>query len=253
MSKKEKKEEDLLKALCGNDAELYRLLSRYLHIDPTVTILESDRGVLIQEAEKSLNEADYREAMRKYQLAMDKAIFEATQNPGEKDRCVEVIQDLISKTANVTEKLKEKLEKEGLVGYASILGGRIEDYGFMGRRIEDVVRVSSLFYNDRLEELGAGERKEAREKERYETDRKEEKEKEATMKRQKARRLEIKKMGRGQRKEAEREEKREEQREKEKQEARTIDRKVAQKEEDRKDREEDEKREARSKGRRETR
>ena len=51
--------------------------------------------------------------------AMDKAIFEVTQNPGERSRYRRVIQDLASKTVRVTEKVKEMAEKEGPVDYAS--------------------------------------------------------------------------------------------------------------------------------------
>jgi hypothetical protein len=51
--------------------------------------------------------------------AMDKAIFEVTQNPGERSRYSRVIHDLASKTVRVTEKVKEIAEKEGLFNYAS--------------------------------------------------------------------------------------------------------------------------------------
>ena len=51
--------------------------------------------------------------------AMDKAIFEVTQNPGERSRYRRVIQDLASKTVKVTEKVKEIAEREGPVDYAS--------------------------------------------------------------------------------------------------------------------------------------
>jgi len=251
VSKKEEKQEDLLKVLCGNDTELYRLLSRYLYANPTVATFKRDLGVLIAEAEKSLNEENYREAMEKYQLTVDKAIFEATQNPGEKDR-YGVIQDLVSKTARVTEKLKEKLEKEGLVDYASSLGGRIKNYRFLSERIEDVVRIASLYYRERLEELGAEEKRETRGKERYGADREEEKEKGAAKARQEAKREERKEMGRGERREAERVDKREEKREKEKREARKKEREVAEREEDKIEEKEDVKREARRKERRET-
>jgi hypothetical protein len=253
VSKKEEKEEDLLKVLCGNDTELYSLLSRYLYADPSVAVFKRDLGVLIEDAEKSLNEENYREAMAKYQLTVDKAVFDATQNPGEKDRYVGVIQDLVSKTAKVTEKLKEKLEKEGLVDYASSLGGRIKNYRFMSERIEDVVRIASLYYKERLEELGAEERIEAREKGRYGADREEEKEKEAAKARREARKEEIKKMGKGERREAEREDRIQEQREKEKREAKREEREVTEREEDRVEREEGGKREARRKERREAR
>lgn len=252
MSKKEEKHQDLLGALCGNDVEMYRLLTRHLYVDPTVATLKSDLGILTEQAEKSINEGNLQEAMDKYQLAVDKALFNATQNPGEKDRYVAVIKDLASKTTDVTKKLKEELEKEGLVGYASSLEGRIKDYRFMTERIDDVIKTASLFYKERLEELKAGEMREAREKERFEASREEEREEVKERETAKARREERKKMGRGDRREAEREDKRKQQSEKEKRETRQKEREATEIEEDKKQREEDEKREARRKERRET-
>ena len=106
-TKKEEKEEHLLKQLCGDDAKLYDVLGGYLYEDPIAAISKQDLGVLIEEAEKSVKDEDYREARQKYMRAMDKAIFEATQNSGERSRYIRVIQDLASKTAKVTEKVKE--------------------------------------------------------------------------------------------------------------------------------------------------
>ena len=253
MSKKEEKSQDLLGTLCGNDVELCRLLTRHLYVDPTVATLKSDLKIFTEQAEKSINEGNYREAMDKYQLAVDKAIFDATQNPGEKGRYVELVKDLAAKTANVTKKLKEELEKEGLVEYASSLERRIADYRFMSERIDDVIKTASLFYSERLEELKAGEMREAREKERHEAAREEEREEEKERTSAKARREDRKKMGRDERREAEREHRRKEQSEKEKREARQKERETTQIEEDKKQLEEDEKREARRKERRETR
>lgn len=252
MSKKEAKDEDLLKALCGNDEELCRLLSRHLYVNPTVAAFKSDLGILTDDAEKCTNEGNYREAMEKYQVALDRAIFDATQNPGDQDRYVEVIKDLALKTTNVTEKLKKELEKEGLVGYASSLEGRIKDYRFMNERIEDVIKTASLFYSERLDELKAGEMRETREKGRYEARREEEREEEKESETAKKRLEERKKMGRGERKEAERGDRVKGQIEKEKREARRKEREETEVEENKKQREEDEKREARRKERRET-
>jgi hypothetical protein len=169
--KKEEKETDLLKELCGNDTKLYDLLSQSMYLDPKAAISKTDLKILVEEAEKSVGDEDYREAMQKYRTALDKAIFEATQNPGEMGGYIKVIQDLASKTAKVTEKAKEKGEKEA---YASpSLEGRIKHYEFLSERIEDVIRIASLFYNERLEELGAIEGREARRAERIEAEREE--------------------------------------------------------------------------------
>ena len=213
--KKEEKEEDLLKELCGNDTKMHDLLSHSLYLDPKAAISKTDLKILVEEAEKSVGDEDYREAIERYRTALDKAIFEATQNPGEMDRYIKVIQDLASKTAEMAKKAIEKGEKEGFVSPS--LEGRIKRYEFMSERIEDVIRIASLFYNEKLEELGAIEGREERRRERKEAERKEEKgEKEAKERREERR----KGMGRGEKKEAERKDKEIEKKEQERGEAR---------------------------------
>jgi len=101
-----------------------------------------------------------------FRPAVDKAIFEAGQNPGERQRYIKVIQNLASKTIHATEQEKEKVEKEGLTDRAASLGRRIEDQKFMSERAEDIINVASKFYNDKLVELGEKVRREARRKER---------------------------------------------------------------------------------------
>jgi len=72
--KKEEKEESLLKELCGDDAKLYDFLSYYMYEHPLAAISKKDLDIVIEEAEKSGN----------FRSAVDKAIFEAAQNPGER-------------------------------------------------------------------------------------------------------------------------------------------------------------------------
>src|SRR4030042_6161864 len=115
--KKEEKEESFLKELCGDDATLYDFLSNYMCEDPLAAISKKDLDVLTEEAEKS---GDFRPAV-------DKAIFEAAQNSGERERYIKVIQNLASKTIHATEQEKEKVEKEGLTDRAADLGRRIEN------------------------------------------------------------------------------------------------------------------------------
>lgn len=240
--KKKEKEEDLLKKLCGNDTRMYDLLSHSLYLDPKAAISKMDLNILIEEAEKNVGDEDSPEAMQKYMTALDKAIFEATQNPGETGRYTKVIQDLASKTAKVAEKGKEKREKEG---YApSSLEERIKRYEFMSQRTEDAIRIASLYYNERLEELGAIGGQEARREERREAEREEEKGEKEAKERREARRKE---MGRGERKEAEREDKAEEKKEKERRQARRIEGIEAEREENKIEEREKEAREARRK------
>jgi hypothetical protein len=82
MSKKkeEKKEESLLQEVCGGDAELHDCLSSNLLLDPLAGISKKDLNTLTEEGEKT---GDFRPAM-------DKAIFEGAQNPGEKERYVKL-------------------------------------------------------------------------------------------------------------------------------------------------------------------
>jgi len=160
--KEEEKEESLLKQLCGDDAKLYDVLASLLYLNPIAGISKTDLEILIEEAEKSNKEKNYEEAMLKNRLILDKAIFEATQNPREKGRYIKVIQDLAPKTVHVMEKAKEGIEKNGLTDQAASLERSIKNYKFIGERIEDVINVASQFYSELLVTLGETERRKAR-------------------------------------------------------------------------------------------
>jgi hypothetical protein len=242
---KEEKEETLLKKLCGDDAKLYDLLARTLYFDPVGAIPKTSLESLIEEAEKSIKDENHEEAMPQYMNAMDKAIFEATQNPGERARYIKVAQDLASKTAKVIEKVKEKREREGLV--SSHLEEGIRRYEFMSERIEDVIKIASLFYNETLEEQGAKESRKARTSERAEAERKEVKKEEEAKKSREAREKERKGMGRAERRDAERKDKVEEKKEKDRKEARKKEGIEAEREENRTEEREKENRETRRK------
>jgi hypothetical protein len=217
MGEREKKEKNWLRELCGTDARLYDFLSNKLYLDPLAAISKKGLEILIEEAEiESISEGNYQEAMPKYRLALDKAIFEATQHQEERGRYIKLMQDLVVKTSQATEKVKEKAEKEGLKDRVAFLGRRIEDDKFMSERIEDVIKVASLFYNERLELLGAKERREARGEARRGKQLREEREEKPEEKRDKKREKER----REERQEDEREENLEEKREEEKGEAR---------------------------------
>jgi len=219
--KKEEKEESLLKELCGEDAKLYDFLSNYLCENPLAAISKKDLDILTEEAEKS---GDFRPAV-------DKAIFEAAQNPGERERYIKVIQNLASKSIHATEQEKEKVEREGLTDRAASLGRRIEYQKFMSERPEDIINVASKFYNEKLVELGENERREARGEERKEAEREEwrtgEVEKAGRETRKKGRR----EMGREEKREAKKQDKREELAAEERKEARGEERKEAEREE----------------------
>jgi hypothetical protein len=219
--KEEEREESLLKELCGDDAKLYDFLSNYLLEDPLAAISKKDLDILTEEAEKS---GDFRSAV-------DKAIFEAAQNPGERERYIKVIQNLASKTIHATEQEKEKVEKEGLTARAADLGRRIENQKFMSARPEDIINVASKFYNEKLVELGENVRREARGEERREAEREEWRIGELEKAGREARKKERKEKGGKEKREAKKQDKREELAAKERKEARREERKEAGREE----------------------
>ena len=238
--KKEEKEESLLKELCGDDAKLYDFLSYYLYEHPLAAISKKDLDILTEEAEKSGN----------FRPAVDKAIFEAAQNPGERERYIKVIQNLASKTIHATEQEKEKVEKEGLTDRAASLGRRIENQKFMSERTEDIINVASKFYNEKLVELGENVRREARGEERRKAEREEWRTGELEKAGREARKKERREMGREEKREAKKQDKREELAAEERKEARGEERKEAEREERRTGELEKAGREARKKERR---
>jgi len=181
MVEEEKKEESWLQKLCRGDTKLYDVLAGSLPLDPMAAISKEELGILIAQGEKSVKDENYEEAVWKYRLMVDKAIFEATQHQEEKDRYIKLIQDLLSKTAQATERAKEKAEKEGRTDRAAALVKRIEYCKFVSERIEDVLEVASHFYNERLQILGekgkGEERRGAKRADRMKEDREERPEK----------------------------------------------------------------------------
>ena len=196
----EREEEGLLKELCGDDVKLYTFLSNYLLLDPLSGLSNKDLDILTEDAVKS---GDFRPAI-------DKAIFEATQNPEERERYIKVIQNLASKTIHATEQEKEKAEKEGLTDRADSLKKRIENQKFISERTEDIINIASKFYNERLLSLGEDERRAARVLERQRIDSEEWMLEEQEKAKREARKKEKGMMGKEERREAEEQDKREE-------------------------------------------
>jgi hypothetical protein len=207
----EEKEESWLQKLCRGDAKLYDVLAGSLPLDPMAALPKEDLGILIAQAEKSVKDENYEEAVWKYRLIVDKAIFEATQHQEEKDRYIKVIQDLLSKSAQATERAKEKAEKEGRADRVASLVKRIEDGKFVSERVVDILDVASHYYNERLQILGEKEKGEERRGAKRTDRMKEDREEERPGKRDKKREKEKK----VKRLEEDKEEKREEGEEKE--------------------------------------
>jgi hypothetical protein len=140
---KKEREQSLLQRLCEADDQLYGFLSRYLYEDPLAAIPEKALDTLINQANKS---EDYRSAM-------DKAIFEASQSPGEKERYINLIQDLASKAMKQIDKEKQEMEQEGHEELANCLGKIIDNYQLISNRTEDIIEIASKFYKERLLEV----------------------------------------------------------------------------------------------------
>ena len=219
--KKEEKEESLLKELCGDDAKLYDFLSYYMYEHPLEAISKNDLDILTEEAEKSGN----------FRPAVDKAIFEAAQNPEERERYIKVIRNLASKTIPAMEQEKEKVEKEGLTDRAASLGRGIESQKFMSERTGDIIDVASKFYNEKLVELGENVRREARGEERRKAEREEWRTGEVEKAGREARKKERREMGREEKREAKKQDKREELAAEERKGARGEEKKEAEREE----------------------
>jgi len=237
--KKEEKEEDLLKVLCGDDAKLRDFLGHTLYLHPLDAISEKSLDILTEEAEKSGN----------FRPAVDKAIFEGSQNLGESERYIKVIQNLASKTIHATEQEKDKAEKEGRTDKTASLEREIQDQRFMSERAEDVLNVASKFYNETLVKLGEDARRALRaetRREAYMEERRIGKLEEAG---REARKKERREMGREERREAEQQDKREELAAEERKAARAEERREAEREEGRIEELEKTGREARKKGR----
>jgi hypothetical protein len=238
--KEEEKEVSLLEELCGGDTNLYAFLSYYLCVDPLAAISKKTLDILTEEGEKSGN----------FRPAVDKAIFEAAQNLGERERYIKVIQNLALKTIHATEQEVEKVEKEGLTDRVASLKRRIENQKFMSERAEDIINVASKFYNERLVALGEDVKREERRGEREAVEAQEWRTGEKEKARLEARKKEISKMGREERREAEKQEKIEELAAEEKRKAWGEEKREAEREEQRTGEREKAEREARKEERR---
>jgi hypothetical protein len=194
------KEVSLLKELCGDDKELHEFTSNYLCVNPLLAISPKTLDALLEEGDKT---GDYR-------LALDKAIFEASQNPADMKKYLAVIQDIAARTIRVTETQKTAIEKQGLADRAAFLDSRIQDQKLMQKRAEDILNVASKYYHERLLELGEDERREQRTEERRQAENEEWRTGMAEKAEQEARKIERKAMGRTERKEAEKQEQRDE-------------------------------------------
>jgi len=237
--KKEEPPISLLKELCGADADLYAVLSRHLYETPLAAIPERELEVLTKEGEESGN----------FGPAMDKAIFEGSQKPGERERYIEVIQNLASKTVHAAEQEKEARAKEGLTDSAASLGSKIEHQRLLRERAGDILDVASKFYNEKLLEREEDVNRRAREQQRKTTEREDKRIEEREQAARAAGRRERRKMGRAEKREAKERQRQEDQAAEERKGAREHQRQAAEEEESRIAELEETAREARKEGR----
>jgi hypothetical protein len=235
----EGKEVSLLEELCPDDTRLYDFLSNYLLVDPVAGVSKQGLDVLTEEGEKSGH----------FRPAVDKAIFEAAQNPGEKERYVKIIQDLASKTIHATEQEKKEVEKQGLTDQAASLGRIIENQKFMSERAGDIIDAASKFYREKLVELGEDARREKRAAERREAEWKEQRIGEMEKAGRAARKKDERGMGRAEKMEAGKQDKAEEVAAEDRRQARAGQRTEAETEEKKIEQLEEAQREARKKER----
>jgi len=220
-TKKEEPPVSLLKELCGADADLYAVLSRHSYETPLAAIPERNLDILTKEGEESGN----------FGPAMDKAIFEGAQKPEERERYIEVIQNLASMTMHAMEREKEARAKEGFTDSAASLGSRIEHQRLLSERAGDVLDVASKFYNERLLERQEDENRRARAQQRKTAEHEEQRIEGQEKGARDVRRRERRKMGRAEKREAKRRQKQEDLAAEGRKEAREHQRQAAEEEE----------------------
>ena len=152
IEKKEEKGPSVLQQVCGGDDELYGFTSGYLCVNPLATVSKKTLDELLKEAAEN---GDYRPPL-------DKAIFEATQKPKQKQHYEGVIKDIAGKTITATEQQIAKAEQQGLTDRANFLRKRIADQKTLQERVSDVIDTATSYYGERVIEL----KEEAAKKER---------------------------------------------------------------------------------------
>ena len=188
----EVKEESLLRQLCGEDVKMYECLTNHLYENPSAAISNKDMATLSDEAEQSGS----------FGPALDKAIFEATQNPGERESYIKTIQALALKSSQKTEQEKEKAKEESLTDRVTLLEKRVVNQKLLGERTVDALNIADKFYAERLAVGAADGIRDARVRERNLAERQEMREEDQERTKRKARLREIKAMKRKERKKA---------------------------------------------------
>lgn len=195
--KPEETPQNMLKELCGSDSALYEYLSRNLYETPLTAISSKEIVELAREGVQNGNFAP----------AVDKAVFESAQNPGETQKYIAVVQDLAAKAIAAAEKEKAEKQSQASEGQLASLDRRIEQYRFLSERVKDVLDVSAEFYAEKLVELEEGVERKERARKKSRAANKEQILAKRALSGRKERKKELRKMGRKERREAKKQDK----------------------------------------------
>jgi hypothetical protein len=187
-------EQSLLQELCGADAPLYALLRSYLYYTPLAAVSRENLESLTARAEET---GDFRPAI-------DKAIFEGSQNPTETERYVTIIRSLAAKAMRATEREQQERTGEANADRAASWRKKGEDFRLMAEKAAEVLAVATEFYNERLLKAEEDVRRQARADDRRRSEGEERAIKESERRGQAARKEERRKMSWRERREARR-------------------------------------------------
>ena len=102
-------EENILEKVCGGDEELYSFARGNLCVNPLATVSKQPLDEVMKEAAEN---GDYRPAL-------DKALFEASQKPEQKQHYEAIVKDIAEKTITATEQDIAKAKQQGLTDRAN--------------------------------------------------------------------------------------------------------------------------------------
>jgi len=142
-------EEGILERVCGGDKEVYGFTRGYLCMNPLASVSPKPLDELMKEAAES---GDYRPPL-------DKAIFEASQKPEQRQNYEAIVKDIAAKTITSTEQEIAKAEKQGLIDRANFLRKRIEDQKTLQSKTGDIIDTATRYYHERVIELNEDKRK----------------------------------------------------------------------------------------------
>ena len=138
---RQEKEISLLQQWCQGDSKLYDWVSKTLYLEPVGGIFDQSIDVLTAEGIAS---GDFRPAI-------DKALFESSQKPAEKEKYVKIIRDLVSRAIVETERELKTGEHDS--EHTDFLKKRIENRKYLGEKVEAILDVATKFYKERLEDM----------------------------------------------------------------------------------------------------